>query len=854
MANNLQLQAILDLVDRATAPLRRIMGGSQQAADALKTARNALRQLQQQQGDINSFKQLTRGLADTQQELGQARQKLQQMQAAIAATSNPTQKMIRDLQRQQLAVNRLTQAETDHTQQLQQVRQRLQQAGIDVNNLGQHEQRLAADMARANQAIREQQERLRRLNEINRQYQQTMQQSRELAGKGTSMMMTGAATGAALSVPVKAYADNEDAATQLRVAMMKSNGQVAPEFEQINALATKLGNSLPGTTADFQNMMAMLVKQGMSFKAILGGVGEASGYLAVQMKMPFEEAAEFAAKLQDATRTAEGDMMGLMDTIQRSYYLGVDKTNMLSGFAKLAAGMKTIKAEGLKGANAMAPLLVMADQAAMSGEAAGNAYSKIFAKMMDTGNIKKQLDDFKKATGKDFKMDFTNGKGEFDGLDKMFKQLDQLKSMSTEDRLPLLSGLFGNDSETIQALNLLIDKGQDGYNETLGKMSAQADLQKRVNQQLGTLKNLWDSATGTFTNAMANFGEAIAPELKVLTTWLADVSEGIGEWAKENPILSNAIMKFLGLLAITLVVLGGLTIAVAGVLVPFAALRFMMGYLGLSGFSFIGVLKAIGTAIRVVGFAIMGLGRLLLANPLLLAIGLIATAVYLIYKNWTPIKEFFTNIWQSVSQSVSSLWNDIKYGYEMGKTWLTTQINSLMTFFKELPSKFITIGSEIISGLWQGIASRYEAFKKYFGDIANNISNTVKEKLGIKSPSRVFAQIGLHTMAGLNQGLAQNQNAPLNTVIGLTKRLKQSAAGLMLGGAITTAAATPIDNRPPLSQRPTMATGGQSTFNITINAAAGMDEKKLALLVRQQIEQHERSKQSRQRSSLTDID
>lgn len=825
MANNLQLQAILDLVDRATAPLRRIMGGSQQAADALKTARSALRQLQQQQGDINSFKQLTRGLADTQQELSQARQKLQQMQAAIAATSNPTQKMIRDLQRQQLAVNRLTQAETDHTQQLQQVRQRLQQAGIDVNNLGQHEQRLAADMARANQAIREQQERLRRLNEINRQYQQTMQQSRELAGKGTSMMMAGAATGAALSVPVKAYADNEDAATQLRVAMMKSNSQVAPEFEQINALATKLGNSLPGTTADFQNMMAMLVKQGMSFKAILGGVGEASGYLAVQMKMPFEEAAEFAAKLQDATRTAEGDMMGLMDTIQRSYYLGVDKTNMLTGFAKLAAGMKTIKAEGLKGANAMAPLLVMADQAAMSGEAAGNAYSKIFAKMMDTGNIKKQLDDFKKATGKDFKMDFTNGKGEFGGLDKMFKQLNQLKAMSTEDRLPLLSGLFGNDSETIQALNLLIDKGQDGYNETLNKMSAQADLQKRVNQQLGTLKNLWDSATGTFTNAMANFGEAIAPELKALTTWLADVSEGIGEWAKENPILSNAIMKFLGLLAITLVVLGGLTIAVAGVLVPFAALRFMLGYLGLSGFSFIGVLKAIGNAIRVVGFAIMGLGRLLLANPLLLAIGLIATAVYLIYKNWTPIKEFFINLWSGI-----------------------------VAYVRGIPQQFMTIGGHIIDGLWQGISAKWESVKAKVAEIGNSISSTVKEKLGIKSPSRVFAEIGLHTMAGLNQGLANNQDSPLNTVIGLSKRLQQSATGLMLGGAITTAAATPIDNRPPLSPRSTMATNGQSIFHITIHAAQGMDEKKLATLVRQQIEQHERSKQSRQRSSLTDID
>ena len=101
--------------------------------------------------------------------------------------------------------------------------------------------------------------------------------------------------------------------------------------------------------------------------------------------------------------------MGLMDTIQRTYYLGVDKTNMLSGFAKLAAGMKTIKAEGLKGAQAMAPLLVMADQAAMAGEAAGNAFSKIFGKMMDTGNIKKTLDDYKKATGQTIKMDLAKG-------------------------------------------------------------------------------------------------------------------------------------------------------------------------------------------------------------------------------------------------------------------------------------------------------------------------------------------------------------------------------------------------------------------------------------------------------------
>lgn len=35
----------------------------------------------------------------------------------------------------------------------------------------------------------------------------------------------------------------------------------------------------------------------------------------------------------------------------------------------------------------MAPLLVMADQAAMAGESAGNAFSKIFKSMMDTDGI-----------------------------------------------------------------------------------------------------------------------------------------------------------------------------------------------------------------------------------------------------------------------------------------------------------------------------------------------------------------------------------------------------------------------------------------------------------------------------------
>ncbi|MFD2837920.1 phage tail tape measure protein [Azotobacter vinelandii] len=83
-------------------------------------------------------------------------------------------------------------------------------------------------------------------------------------------------------------------------------------------------------------------------------------------------------------------------------------------------------------------------------------------------------------------------------------------------------------------LNTLIDKGLDGYREVEAKMKAQADLRKRVDDQLKTLTNVIDAAQGSWTNAMAEFGAAVAPELKGLIQWLGNVASGIGAWAREK--------------------------------------------------------------------------------------------------------------------------------------------------------------------------------------------------------------------------------------------------------------------------------------------------------------------------------
>ena len=207
--------------------------------------------------------------------------------------------------------------------------------------------------------------RQRRLGEARSRMERTQATAGKMAGTGAGMLAAGAATGAALSVPVAEYAKAEDSATQLKGALMQAGAVVPPEFQKINDLALKLGDKLPGTTADFQDMMTMMVRQGISSKAILGGMGEAAAYLGVQLKKSPAEAAEFAAKLQDATKTSEGDMLSLMDVVQKSFYLGVDDGNMLQGFAKMSAAMDTVKMKGLEGANGLAPFLVMADQAVM---------------------------------------------------------------------------------------------------------------------------------------------------------------------------------------------------------------------------------------------------------------------------------------------------------------------------------------------------------------------------------------------------------------------------------------------------------------------------------------------------------
>lgn len=907
MANDLKLQVLLNAIDRASGPLKAIDKGSIGAARALKDARDRLKELNAQQKDVSAWRSQRAAAEQTETALTSAREKVRALSQQFAATGAPTKALAKDFRTAVREAQRLKEQHQQQSEQLQTLRSKLYSAGISTKDLGTHERQLREQIGATNNTISEQGKRLVALNAQQKRMaiersrlERTQSLASDMAVNGAAGLGAGYAISRPLKQTVDAFAPNEDSATQLKVSMMDNTGKVADDFQKITDLATKLGDRLPGTTADFQEMMTMLRRQGLSAQSILGGTGEAAAYLGVQLKMPVAEAAEFAAKMQDATRTTEKDMMALMDTIQRGFYSGVDSTNMLQGFSKIAPVMDTIKKSGIEAANELAPLLIMMDQAGMEGGAAGNAFRKIF----QAGLNKNKVDDVNKIRqlkGQKIQFSFTNKEGNFAGLENLFAQVEKLKGLNDEDRTETIKDLFGDDSETMTTLNTMMNKGLAGYKEVQQKLQNQADLRTRVNEQLSTLTNVMEAAEGSFTNAMAEFGAAVAPELKELINTLGEVANNVGAWARETPKLAGGLVKVVALVAGLSFVFGGLAIGMASLLGPFAVIRYGMAMFGMQGGGTLRIMQklaptitglarnalpmlgqglrtlastlsgALVTALRTVSIALWGLAT----NPVALAIGavvaVLAGAAYVIYSNWDAVKLYFSNAWTEIkagfSGGIGGILNTLANFSPIGLIYQAFA-GVLSYLGVDLPSRFTEFGNMLVNGLVNGLLAGLGQITNAVSSIADSAINMFKEKLGIHSPSRVFTALGGFTMAGLTQGLQGGQDGPLGAITDMGKQVVsagQRALGAVAGplGAIglpqlpisaAASSSVSIDNRAPINPAPAAAYDSHDTYEINIHTTPGMDERAIARAVRAELARVSSEKSVRQRSKLSDLE
>ena len=627
------LNIILKATDKASGQFDRISKAASGLSGRLKQTEQEQMRLNKALNDTKRLEKYRQNLSETNKKLSENRNRQRELLAEMKKSGGATQAQSREMKKLTQQAKILEQTQERQLKSTGRLAKEMKAAGTSTVNLAQNQKTLAEQMEKTNKKFAAQQKWAnagRKLDDIN---------SKAIMASGVAAAHAYGAK-RLLEKPITAYAQSETASVDLRAAMMTSDGSVSAEYEKINSLATKLGDKLPGTTADFKNLMTMLMRQGVSAQTILGGTGEAAAMLSVQLKKAPDAAAEMTAKLQDATRASEKEMLAIMDQVQRLYYTGVEDGNILGAFSKLSPALDTLKIKGEAAMKQMGPLVGMLDQAGLSGESAGNAMRKVFTRMMDTAKIAKAT----KGSGID--LGFTNGKGEFGGFDKMYAQLEKLKSLTTEKRLGILQKIFGDDAETLQALNTMIEKGKTGYEEFAKKMEAQASLNQRVNEQLGTLTNLWDAASGTFTNFLATMGESVAPELKSLTQWIADVNSKLSTWAAQNPTAAAAIMKLIALFAVGATAISALGLAVHGIT------GIMSGFMTIIRFAGGGMGTLIGWISRL-GMALVSFGlkaaMFLLTNPFGWAILAVAALVAL-YVYWDKVEAALIAGWKWIEQ------------------------------------------------------------------------------------------------------------------------------------------------------------------------------------------------------------
>ncbi|MFN3595483.1 MAG: hypothetical protein ACK4TK_12525, partial [Thiobacillaceae bacterium] len=117
-------------------------------------------------------------------------------------------------------------------------------------------------------------------------------------------------------------------------------------------------------------------------------------------------------------------------------------------------------------------------------------------------------------------------------------------------------------------------------------------------------------------------------------------------------------------------------------------------------------------------------------------------------------------------------------------TTLGGVIYDIVQAVKGVPAQMLAIGGQIIDGLLQGMRQRWAALKEAVSGIASGIADTVRGPLGIRSPSRVFAEMGGHLMSGLQIGIERAAGLPLAAMRTVAGALAvPMAAGAMAFGA-----------------------------------------------------------------------
>lgn len=161
------------------------------------------------------------------------------------------------------------------------------------------------------------------------------------------------------------------------------------------------------------------------------------------------------------------------------------------------------------------------------------------------------------------------------------------------------------------------------------------------------------------------------------------------------------------------------------------------------------------------------------------------------------IKNLPSKVWNWLQNTISKAADFARQLPEKGKQAAQDLFDNIVNKIKEIPGEMLSIGSDIVEGLWNGISNMTQWVKDKISGFSQGVLDGIKDFFGVHSPSVVMEkQVGKFLPMGLAEGIKDKTSAAVDAMktmgqkmMAPAQNIKDSLAG---AGAVAGTGASPI--------------------------------------------------------------
>ena len=507
----------------------------------------------------------------------------------------------------------------------------------------------------------------------------------------------------------------------------------------------------------------------------------AIGLTATASGAAVDDVAKTVFAVFDNLKVAPGEAIKAMDMLTTAGKQGsFELVDMARHFPTLTASMQTLKVKGTEGVASLGAMLQIASRGAGSNDEAANNLKNFLAQLTAPKTIKRFADNY------GFDVEKRMKEAARRGINPVEDMIQVIKELTGGDQFEI-GKLFGNQ-QVKQFLAPMLENMEEYKRIKKEVMAAEGTVEADANRRMEDDPAFkWKMLGESLRNLRDAAIVPVLGPITKLTDGIVKILHPVATFMQQNETLVSVIGTTIGIL--------------------------VSGKVAMLG---------IGYALSIVRVGMTALNLAFVTNPIGAVLMGIAIAAMVVYAHWDKIGPMMIAVWDGIQ----------------------TKIFDVVDYFKTLPEQMGQIALDMCMGLSNGIRNAWDSVKDSAAGLADSAVSSVKNFLGINSPSRVFAEIGSSVGEGMTLGINRSGKGVLGSIGSLAKGMaKPLQAGLATLFSATSLPALALSSAAALlpadgGHAAAAAKGNSYEINITVNGIA--NERLLADMVRDVLEEQAR--------------